>query len=117
MLWHSFKKLFSYESIVLILCIVFYVICRIVNITCLFYEVTKIPCPACGMGRALTSLFKGNVEQYIMYNIMAFPVALVFISELFIKRFGNYKKTVHNCSVLILTINMLYYLIRINFVF
>ena len=115
MLWHLFKKFFSYERSVIILCVAFYCICRILNITCLFYEITKIPCPACGMGRALISLIKGNIEQYVYYNIMAVPVAFAFISELFIKRFGKYKKAVHIGSLIILTFNIQYYLMRIYY--
>ena len=117
MLWRSFKKIFTYEIILILLFIFFYIICRCFNITCLVYEITKIPCPTCKMGRALIFLLKGDVKQYIQCNVMALPVAVVFVCELFITHFGKYKRAVHIFSVIILAINMLYYLIRINSIF
>lgn len=117
MLWRLFKKLLPYEVALILLFIASYTICRIFNITCLLYSFTKAPCPTCYMARALISLLKGDFKKYIIYNIMALPVAFVFIAELFSIYFGKYKRIIHICSTVILTINMLYYLSRINFVF
>ncbi len=117
MLWRSFKRLLSYEITLILLFVVCYIICRTFNITCLIFNITKVPCPTCNMGRALISLLKGDFEQYITHNIMAVPVSLVFMCEVFSMRFGKYKSVIHICSVFILTINMLYYLVRINLIF
>ena len=117
MLWRSFKKIFSYEIVVILFFIICYIICRYFNITCLFYALTKVPCPTCYMGRALIFLMKGDIENYIIYNLMAIPVAFVFVLELLGVYCGKFKRVIHVCSVIVLTLNMLYYLLRINFVF
>ena len=93
------------------------IICRVFKITCLFYAITKIQCPTCYMGRALIALLMGDIQQYFMYNIMAVPVAFVFIFELFSGLCGKYKNMIHIFAVIVLSINMLYYLARMNFIF
>ncbi len=113
MLWRSFKKLYIPEISILILFAITYIICRILNITCLFYKLTNIPCPCCNMTRALLSLAKGNFQVYAKYNIMALPVALAFLSELFVRYCGKYKLLIHIFSIAILCINLLYYVIKL----
>ena len=117
MLWRLFKKRLPYEIVVLIFFIICYIICRTFNITCLFYAFTKIPCPTCYMGRALIALLKGDINRYITYNIMALPVTFVFLVELFNTYFGKYKSIVHIGSLIVLAINIIYYLIRMIFIF
>lgn len=117
MLWRSFKKLFTYEIILLFTFIAIYIICRLFNITCLIYVFTKIPCPTCYMGRALYSALKGDFYEYIRLNIMAIPVFLVFIAELYGIYFDKYRNIIHGCSVPILIINIVYYFIRLAFFF
>ena len=69
------------------------------------------------MGRALGFLAKGELKQYAACNIMALPVALAFVGELFCSYFGKYKRAVHIFCVIILIINMIYYLIRMTVIF
>lgn len=69
------------------------------------------------MGRAIVSFFKANFDDYITYNVMAIPVAVVFMIELFNKYFGRYKKIIHVCSASMLIVNLTYYLFRIIYVF
>ena len=117
MSWHLSKKPFTYEIILIFLFVIIYSICRILNITCLIYEITKIPCPTCYMGRALCSVLKGDFQQYVAYNIMAIPVASVFILELFNLYFRKYKYIIHSYSIIVLMVNMIYYIIRTRFIF
>ena len=102
--------------LVLLLFAGIYVVCRFFGITCLIYEITTIPCPACNMSRALLSLGRGDLAQYVAYNFMALPVAIVFVCELFNNNFGKYKTVLHICSATVLIINMIYYLLRINII-
>ena len=111
------RKRLSFEITVLLLFTCFYIICRILNITCLFYAFTKTPCPTCYMGRALVFLLKGNFKGYITYNVMALPVLVVFVTELFNKYFAKYKKVIRIHSVTVLVFNMSYYLFRMIRVF
>ena len=69
------------------------------------------------MGRALCSALKGDFRNYIAYNIMAIPVFIAFILELFSAYFSKYIKVVRSYSIIALIINMIYYLIRISFIF
>ena len=117
MLWRSSKKPFTYEITLILTFVVIYSICRIFNITCLIYEFTNVPCPTCYMVRALCSALKGDFKQYAEYNIMAIPVSFAFILELFSVYFGKNKNIIHSYSIIALTINMIYYLIRLVFVF
>lgn len=117
MSWRLFKKIFTYETIVVLTCIVIYVLCRILNITCLIYKFTKIPCPTCYMGRALCSALKGDFRKYVSYNIMAIPVFFAFILELYSAYLYKYRKIVHSYSISVLIINMIYYLVRLYLLF
>ncbi|NLZ47488.1 MAG: DUF2752 domain-containing protein [Clostridiales bacterium] len=42
---------------------------------CLFYNITGVPCPGCGMTRAFLHLFKGNILQAFKYNPL-FPLVI-----------------------------------------
>ena len=48
------------------------------------------------------------------YNIMAIPMALAFVGELYIDLFVKHKKIVHFYCITVLIINMIFYLMRIN---
>lgn len=116
MLWRSFKEKFGQETKILFLFVFITCVCNFMNIHCIVFKITGIPCPTCYMTRALVSLAKGNFYLYAKYNIMALPVALVFAGELFNKAFGKYKAVLHICCTVILTINMIYYVYRIDLI-
>jgi hypothetical protein len=42
---------------------------------CLFREVSGIPCPGCGMGKASTMLFSGNISGSLLIHPLALPFA------------------------------------------
>ena len=66
------------------------------------------------MGRALISLLRLDFGAYAEYNVMAVPMALAFVGEPYIDLFGKHKKIVHFYSIIVLIINMIFYLMRIN---
>lgn len=113
MLWRSFKKLFTHETVTVFAFISLYIICRFFDVTCLIYKFTQIPCPTCYMSRALCSLLRGNFSDYINYNIMAVPLSIAFLTELYIKYLYKYRKLIHCYSMFVLLINMIYYLSRL----
>lgn len=48
---------------------------------CVFKNITGVPCPGCGLGRATVAIFKGSFLESFHYNIIAIPFTLaVFIS-------------------------------------
>ena len=114
MLWRNFKRLLKPQTTTLVLFAVLYGILRYFDVTCIIYKITKIPCPTCYMGRALISLLKFDIDAYIGYNIMAIPMALAFVGELYIDLFVKHKKIVHFYCITVLIINMIFYLMRIN---
>lgn len=66
------------------------------------------------MGRALISLLRLDFGAYAEYNVMAIPMALAFVGELYIDLLGKHKKIVHFYCITVLIINMIFYLMRIN---
>lgn len=66
------------------------------------------------MGRALTALAHGDFSLYTAYNIMAFPVAVVLVCELFGRQFGKFRPVLHIGSVCILSVNLVYYILRLT---
>ena len=46
---------------------------------CLFYEFTGMPCPGCGMTRALISFGQLEFEQAIQFNPFSLPLLIAMI--------------------------------------
>lgn len=82
------------------------------KMTCIFYKITSVPCPTCGMTRAMKSLVKGNFKKYCEYNVMALPVSVAFFLILFNRYLGKYKKIFVAVAAGILVINFLYYILK-----
>ncbi len=53
------------------------------NITCVFLELFKIPCPGCGMTRALRALVRLDFLQAMRHNVMIFFMPYVAAYVLF----------------------------------
>ena len=83
------------------------------SIGCPIYGITGIPCPTCGMTRAIISLLHGDMKSYIAYNAFTVPVAIVFILELFIKAFIRHKTIIHSIAIIVLVLNLVYYICRL----
>lgn len=48
---------------------------------CIFKNLTNIPCPGCGLGRATLAFFNGNLIQSFHYHILGIPLTVfMFIS-------------------------------------
>lgn len=67
------------------------------------------------MCRAIISLLQGNLQGYIDYNFMAIPVLLAFILELFNSYLPKSQKIIHCYTIITLSTNMVYYLVRLHF--
>ena len=114
MSWRSYKNSHLHNDI---LTFVFFamvlVIYRVFNIPCLFYNMTSIPCPACKMTSAFVALAKGDVDAYFAFNAMALPVAAAFAVEMFRGLWGRYQKYLDMFAIVILFINLIYYVYRL----
>lgn len=111
MLWRLYRE-FKQEALELLFAFVLMMVYYLLDIKCVIYSFTGIPCPTCNMTRALLSLLKGDIYAYSRLNIMAIPVSTVVVSEILISKHLKNKSALHICSVVILTLNLFYYVIR-----
>ncbi len=70
---------------------------------CVFYNVTGVYCPSCGMTRAFVSLMHLDFKSAFMYNPMFIVVFLAILPNL-IELFKPIKKSTKNMYFLILVI-------------
>ncbi len=107
------KKLTNKVCLLLLLITYFaaaYTVMNYYGITCVFWEFLKIPCPGCGMTRALKSLLKLDFYGAIRYNIGIF-----FMPYVFMYLFLDFKHKIHKllliASAIIIFINWILKLI------
>ncbi|MBQ9625524.1 MAG: DUF2752 domain-containing protein [Clostridia bacterium] len=53
-----------------------------IGFPCVFYKITHLYCPGCGMTRSIVSLIKFNFYQAVRYNmliVLAIPVGILLI--------------------------------------
>ncbi len=67
-----------------------YIIMDYYGITCVFLKLLNIPCPGCGMTRALLSLLRLDFWGAIKYNVVIF-----FMPYIFMYIFFDFKKKIH----------------------
>lgn len=95
----------------LILCF-FLLLFKLLNITCPILFLFGVPCPTCGVTRALFSLLELNFTAYCKFNVMAIPLLFatcVFIHLKVLKK----KKLPLAVATVVLIINFTYYFIRL----
>ena len=82
------------------------------NIPCLFKKTFHIPCPACGMTRAIKSIMNFNIYKSFSYNILTFPL-IIIIFLLFITTIIDLLYNKHYLNKIINTITKNYHIIII----
>lgn len=60
---------------------------------CVFYNLFKIPCPGCGLSRAIIQALHLNIIESIKYNVLGIPV-IFFMITLVIGFYYDYKKQI-----------------------
>ena len=80
------KHLLVFVGIVL-----YFGLCHLLNITCPIKAVIGIPCPTCGMTRAMISLFRADIKSYMTYNPMALPMIVAVLLFIHKRILGNKK--------------------------
>lgn len=73
-------KIIFLDSFIVIISLMYYFLNKYFNIgiPCLFYQITGLKCPGCGITRLIFSLIKLNFKQAFFYNPLVF-ILLPFI--------------------------------------
>lgn len=78
-----------------------------IAIACVFYEITGLYCPGCGITRSILSLIDGNIYQAFRYNPIIFiDIPLIMITSIidFIYKDNKKVKKVTNAIYIMLLI-------------
>ena len=92
----------------LLYCIVLFAYSLVMTVTgihCPISYITGIKCPACGVSRAMLSLFCLDFRAYAEYNVMALPLILaawLLINEEFFK----HKRFIRTVAFAVLIFNL-----------
>ena len=107
------------DIIVLIVIFLLYAVLIIsfdIGIPCVFYEITGLYCPGCGITRLCLSLFEGDIYQAFRYNPIIFinlPILFIlFVLNIFFKKNKNIKKITDVIIIFLATITIIFGVIR-----
>ena len=108
------KNKYIYIIIISIVLILYYF--QIINIPCLFREITHFYCPGCGISRALRSLIHLDLYQAFRYNnliIILLPIIIIYYLEKILNYFNiknlNITKFMNNTFWIILLVIVISY--------
>lgn len=73
------KKIVKYITINILIFVVICLLYKYNKKICLVYNIFKIPCPGCGLTRAIFTLAKGDIKESIKYNIIAIPLIIFYV--------------------------------------
>lgn len=68
------------------------------GIPCIFYRITGLKCPGCGMTHAMIEIWKGNYKAALQYNALSltiFPLVCLYLLYRFIHTELNKKEGFH----------------------
>lgn len=107
------------DIIVLIVIFLIYAVLIIsfdIGIPCVFYEITGLYCPGCGITRLCLSLFEGDIYQAFRYNPIIFidlPILFIlFVLNIFLKNNKNIKKITDVIIIFLAAITIIFGVIR-----
>ena len=72
----------------------------------------KIPCPTCGVTRAVISLLRLDLKSYFYFHPLSVPLIAVVLMMIHIKLFKN-KLLIYVFSGIILLANLCLYVVRL----
>ena len=106
------KKIIKRNIPIVLAVVCFWTIGIFTDVICPIKRFLGVPCPTCGVSRALFALLRLNFTEYVTYNVMApFLIAALILLvniELFKK-----KRTVYAVAYVILILNSIYYVVRL----
>ena len=81
-------------------------------ITCPIRALLDIPCPTCGVTRAMLSLVTLDLEGYVHYNVMALPLIVAVLVAIH-RRLFKHKAIADILLFTVLAVNTVYYAFRL----
>lgn len=85
------------------------------GVGCPIRYVLNIPCPTCGMTRALFSLLKLDFSSYFLYNPMALPLAAVILLQIYAHKHTRFKKIINAVTIVTALLIFIVYIIRLYY--
>lgn len=88
------------------------------KIPCMFYEITGLQCPGCGVSRMLIAISHGEFARAFSYNQVLFVLLPVLAADLFwciylYIRYGRVKSRIHSAGAwVILVILLIFGIVR-----
>lgn len=101
---------FIIQSGYLLLILIIVLCMKLLGINCLFRLIFHIPCPTCGMTRALFALLSGDFLGYVHFNFMALPVSISLLVIIYKKYLA---KVFEIIGYVFLILNFVYYIYRL----
>lgn len=87
-----------------------------IGIPCIFYEVTGLYCPGCGITRLCVSLFEGDLYQAFRYNPIIFidvPIIFIlFVLDILFKDKKIIKKITNVFIIILVVITVIFGVLR-----
>lgn len=87
-----------------------------IGIPCIFYEVTGLYCPGCGITRLCVSLFEGDLYQAFRYNPIIFidvPIIFIlFVLDILFKDKKIIKKITNVLIIILVVITVIFGVLR-----
>ena len=90
----------------------FIILCQLFDIYCPFRCLTAIPCPTCGVTRAMIALVKADLKGYLNYHPLALPLLISVISMIHAKHLKHKHAVLIFCGTT-LTLNLILYIARL----
>ena len=110
------RKIAKRHIVYVIAICLFYTTTKILKVGCLIKYVFGIPCPTCGVTRAMMALVRFDISSYLGYHPLALPLCL---SVLFVLHLKLFRKKALPLTFIFVTVllNTVYYLIEIIDIF
>ena len=107
------KDLKDYRGVWLTVAIYFFVVWTFFDTSCIFVQMTGLPCPACGLTRAGVAVMHGNLALAWQQHLFIYPVlllVLVAVVRRYILKRSN--KILTRWAILIIIGMIIYYFYR-----
>lgn len=106
------KDFFARHLVAIIVFGVFFIAFFAFDITCPIHFIFGVPCPTCGVTRAMLSLLHFDFSAYIEYNAMALLLIIATVL-MFFRKAIRYKHLLYGFVMTVLVINCVYYIFRL----